>query len=145
MSESVIDERVEMKDIMDQVMAYLIDKIPTYATWSKKNLRDHISFYSNGGRLFVHQDSQGKIDGVLALQLIDTTDDARYEVHKEEGDGVHVRILAADNQLAKADLIRQGMMLTGIKSWVSFERAKYSDRLRKLPWALAERIACYGR
>lgn len=144
MSETVIDERVKMKDIMDQVIRYLLKRIPAYAKWSKKNLVDHLSFYMGHGQLIIHQNQSGKLDGVLALQFIETIEQAEYECNIENGQGVHIRILVADNKPAKSNLIRQAMTLSGIRSWVSFERLKYNDRIRKLPWALAERMASYG-
>ena len=67
--QAIIDERLKMKDINGQVTTYVEKKIPFYRHWNKKDLKSMIQFFSDLGQLIVHQNSKGKVDGVLALRL----------------------------------------------------------------------------
>lgn len=145
MSESVIDEGLKIEDIRNQVMSFIKDYLPVYNTWSDSNFEDHISFYMGLGQLLTSQDSEGKINGVLALQFIDEVEERNTLKNDKNSKGVHIQIFVAESQKVREDLVSQAMAISGVKNWISFERCKYNQRVSKLPWRLAERIAFYGR
>ena len=130
-----------MKDINGQVTTYVEKKIPFYRHWGKKNLKEMIKFFSDLGQLIVHQNSNGKIDGVLALQFVDTPEDIHSWQNDFKAKGVAIVILASEDKAIRTELVRNAITLSGIRDWVCFEGAKYNQRMRVLPWALAERMA----
>lgn len=145
MSETVIDEGLKIEDIKGQVMSYVKNELPLYKTWSNKNLKEHLSFYFNLGQIVVSQKEDGSVCGVLAFQLINSVEDRDAKSNDPEGLGVHIDIFIADSQQTRERLVGEAMAFTGVRQWISFERCKYSQRLSKLPWKLAERISDYGR
>jgi hypothetical protein len=130
-----------MKDINGQVTTYVEKKIPFYRHWKRKDLKDMIQFFSDRGQLIVHQNTTGKVDGVLALQFVDKPSDIREWKNNFNSQGVAIVVLASDNKTIRGELVRSAMAVSGVRSWVCFERGKYDDRMRVLPWALAERMA----
>ena len=144
MSKDVIDEGLKMKDIIEQVMAYLFKKIPAYAQGPKEELEEHLSFYMSHNQLLIHQNQDGEIDGVLAFHFINSVEEAPNNINIPDGEGLYVRFMAADGKFQREDLVRDTMAFSGIRSWISFERLKYNDRVRKKAWSFAERMASYG-
>jgi hypothetical protein len=139
--QAIIDERLKMKDINGQVTTYVEKKIPFYRHWNKKDLKSMIQFFSDLGQLIVHQNSKGKVDGVLALQFIDKPEDIREWGNNFNSQGVAIVVLASDDNHIRGELVRSAMAISGVRKWICFERGKYDDRMRVLPWALAERMA----
>lgn len=137
----IIDERLKMKDINGQVTTYVEKKIPFYRQWGKKNLKAMIKFFSELGQLVVHQNTIGEIDGVIALQFVNRPEDITGWENDFNAKGVAIAILACDNKYIRSELVRTAMAISGVRSWICFDRAKYDQRLRVLPWALAERMA----
>lgn len=134
-----------MKDINTQVITYVKSRIISYKRWAKSGLRDMLEFYRNLGQLIVSQDERGEVDGVMAFQLINSVDEINGDTNDWNSEGVHIQILSAETSEVREKLVKQAIAVCGTRSWISFERAKYGQRLSKLPFALAERIACYGR
>ena len=130
-----------MKDINGQVTTYVEKKIPFYRLWNRKDLKDMIKFFSDLGQLIVHQNTKGKIDGVLALQFVDKPEDIKEWKNDFNSDGVAIVVLASDNKHVRSELVQNAILVSGVRSWVCFERGKYNDRMRVLPWNLAERMA----
>lgn len=145
MSETVIDEALKIEDIRYQVMNYVKEKLPVYKTWADQNLEDHIAHFMGLGQMFVSQKEDGQINGVLSMQYIDSTDERHTLENKRNAEGVFIDIFIADNQKTREELVTQAMLVSGVRKWIAFERCKYNQRVSKLPWSLAERIACYGR
>lgn len=143
--QAIIDERLKMKDMNEQVIAYLKSRVSSYKRWAKSGLRDMLEFYRGLGQLMVSQDETGKVDGVMAFQLINTINEINGDTNDWNAEGVHIQILSAETSEVREKLVRQAIAVCGTRSWISFERAKYGLRLSKLPFSLAERIACYGR
>ena len=139
--QAIIDERLKMKDINGQVTTYVEKKIPFYRHWKRKDLKDMIRFFADLGQLIVHQDEKGKIDGVLAFQLVNKPEDIREWKNDFNGEGGAIVILASDNKTIRGELVQNAMVLSGVRKWICFERGKYNDRMRVLPWALAERMS----
>ena len=139
--QAIIDERLKMKDINGQVTTYVEKKIPFYRHWKRKDLKDMIRFFADLGQLIVHQNSKGKVDGVLALQFVDKPEDIKEWKNDFNSQGVAIVVLASDDKMVRAELVRNAMAISGIRSWICFERGKYDDRMRVLPWALAERMS----
>jgi len=137
----IIDERLKMKDINGQVTTYVEKKIPFYRHWKRKDLKDMIRFFSDLGQLIVHQDEKGKIDGVLAFQFVNTPEEINSWSNDFNAEGGAIVILASDNKTIRGELVQNAMVLSGVRSWICFQRGKYNDRIRTLPWALAERMA----
>jgi hypothetical protein len=137
----IIDERLKMKDINGQVTTYVEKKIPFYRQWGKNNLKEMIKFFSDLGQLIVHQNKTGKIDGVLALQFVNKPEEINGWENNFNSEGVAIAILACENKTIRGELVRMAMILSGVRDWICFDRAKYGQRLRVLPWALAERMA----
>ena len=137
----IIDERLKMKDINGQVITYVEKKIPFYRHWNRKDLKDMIKFFADLGQLIVHQNKKGKIDGVLALQFVDKPEDIHSWENDFKAKGVAIVILASEDKTVRTELVRNAIALSGIRDWVCFEGAKYNQRMRVLPWALAERMA----
>lgn len=100
-----------------------------------------IKFFADLGQLIVHQDETGEIDGVLAFQLVNKPEDIREWKNDFNGEGGAIIVLASDNKTIRGELVRNAMAISGIRSWICFERGKYKDRMRVLPWALAERTS----
>ena len=100
-----------------------------------------IQFFADLGQLIVHQDSKGKVDGVLALQFVDKPSEISEWKNDFNSQGVAIVVLASDNKTIRGELVRNAMAISGVRSWICFERGKYDDRMRVLPWALAERMA----
>ena len=130
-----------MKDINTQVTTYVEKKIPFYRQWKRKDLKDMIKFFADLGQLIVHQNTKGKVDGVLALQFVDKTSDIREWKNNFNSKGVAIVVLASDDKAVRGELVRNAMAISGIRSWICFERGKYNDRMRVLPWTLAERTS----
>jgi hypothetical protein len=130
-----------MKDINGQVTTYVEKKIPFYRHWNRKDLKGMIQFFADLGQLIVHQDAKGKVDGVLALQFVDKPSEISEWRNDFSAQGVAIVVLASDNKTIRGELVRSAMAVSGVRSWVCFERGKYDDRMRVLPWALAERMA----
>jgi len=130
-----------MKDINGQVTTYVEKKIPFYRHWNRKDLKDMIKFFADLGQLIIHQNNKGKIDGVLALQFVDKPEDIYSWENDFNGKGVAVVVLASEDKSVRTELVRNGMALSGMRNWVCFQGAKYNQRMRVLPWALAERMA----
>ena len=139
--QAIIDERLKMKDINGQVTTYVDKKIPFYRHWKRKDLKDMIQFFSDLGQLIVHQDEKGKIAGVLAFQFVNKPEDIRSWKNDFNGEGGAIVILASDNKTIRGELVQNAMVLSGVRKWICFERGKYNDRIRVLPWALAERMS----
>ena len=137
----VIDEWLKMKDINAQVTTYVEKKIPFYQHWGRKELKAMVKFFSDLCQLIVHQDKKGKIDGVLALQFVDKPEDIHSWTNDFNAKGVAIVILASENKEIRKELVRTAISISGVRSWVCFEGAKYNQRMRVLPWALAERMA----
>jgi len=137
----IIDERLKMKDINGQVTTYVEKKIPFYRHWNRKDLKDMIKFFADLGQLIVHQDAKGKVDGVLALQFVDKPSEISEWKNDFSSQGVAIVVLASDDKTIRGELVRNAMAVSGVRSWICFERGKYDDRMRVLPWALAERMA----
>ena len=137
----IIDERLKMKDINTQVTTYVEKKIPFYRQWKRKDLKDMIKFFADLGQLIVHQNTKGKVDGVLALQFVDKPSDIREWKNNFNSKGVAIVVLASDDKAVRGELVRNAMAISGIRSWICFERGKYNDRMRVLPWTLAERTS----
>ena len=137
----IIDERLKMKDINTQVTTYVEKKIPFYRQWKRKDLKDMIKFFADLGQLIVHQNTKGKVDGVLALQFVDKPSDIREWKNNFNSKGVAIVVLASDDKTVRGELVRIAMAISGIRSWICFERGKYNDRMRVLPWTLAERTS----
>jgi hypothetical protein len=140
-TQPIIDEWLKMKDINGQVTTYVEKKIPFYRLWNRKDLKDMIKFFSDLGQLIVHQNTKGKIDGVLALQFVDKPEDIKEWKNDFNSDGVAIVVLASDNKHVRSELVQNAILVSGVRSWVCFERGKYNDRMRVLPWNLAERMA----
>ena len=130
-----------MKDINTQVTTYVEKKIPFYRQWKRKDLKDMIKFFADLGQLIVHQNTKGKVDGVLALQFVDKPSDIREWKNNFNSKGVAIVVLASDDKAVRGELVRNAMAISGIRSWICFERGKYNDRMRVLPWTLAERTS----
>jgi hypothetical protein len=130
-----------MKDINGQVTTYVEKKIPFYRHWNRKDLKGMIKFFADLGQLIVHQDAKGKVDGVLALQFVDKPSEISEWKNDFSSQGVAIVVLASDNKTIRGELVRNAMAVSGVRSWICFERGKYDDRMRVLPWALAERMA----
>jgi hypothetical protein len=130
-----------MKDINGQVTTYVEKKIPFYRHWNRKDLKGMIQFFADLGQLIVHQDAKGKVDGVLALQFVDKPSEISEWKNNFSSQGVAIVVLASDNKTIRGELVRNAMAVSGVRSWICFERGKYDDRMRVLPWALAERMA----
>jgi hypothetical protein len=130
-----------MKDINTQVTTYVETKIPFYRLWKRKDLKDMIKFFADLGQLIVHQNEKGKVDGVLALQFVDKPSDIREWKNNFNSKGVAIVVLASDDKVVRGELVRNAMAISGIRSWICFERGKYNDRMRVLPWTLAERTS----
>jgi hypothetical protein len=130
-----------MKDINGQVTTYVEKKIPFYRHWNRKDLKGMIQFFADLGQLIVHQDAKGKVDGVLALQFVDKPSEISEWKNDFSSQGVAIVVLASDNKTIRGELVRNAMAVSGVRSWICFERGKYDDRMRVLPWALAERMA----
>jgi hypothetical protein len=130
-----------MKDINGQVTTYVEKKIPFYRHWNRKDLKGMIQFFADLGQLIVHQDAKGKVDGVLALQFVDKPSEISEWRNDFSSQGVAIVVLASDNKTIRGELVRSAMAVSGVRSWICFERGKYDDRMRVLPWALAERMA----
>lgn len=137
----IIDERLKMKDINGQVTTYVEKKIPFYRHWNRKDLKDMIKFFADLGQLIVHQNAKGKIDGVLALQFVDKPESINSWKNDFKAKGVAIVILASEDKSVRTELVRNAITLSGIRDWVCFQGAKYNQRMRVLPWALAERMA----
>ena len=130
-----------MKDINTQVTTYIENKIPDYQHWGRKPLKEFIQFFLDLGQLIVHQDYKGKIDGVLAFQLIDKPEDIRTWKNDFNAEGGAIVFLASEDKTIRGELVRSAMAVSGIRKWICFERFKYGSRIRVLPWALAERTS----
>jgi hypothetical protein len=130
-----------MKDINTQVTTYVETKIPFYRLWKRKDLKDMIKFFADLGQLIVHQNDKGEVDGVLALQFVDKPSDIREWKNNFNSKGVAIVVLASDDKAVRGELVRNAMAISGIRSWICFERGKYNDRMRVLPWTLAERTS----
>jgi hypothetical protein len=130
-----------MKDINGQVTTYVEKKIPFYRHWNRKDLKGMIQFFADLGQLIVHQDAKGKVDGVLALQFVDKPSEISEWRNDFSSQGVAIVVLASDNKTIRGELVRSAMAVSGVRSWICFERGKYDDRMRVLPWVLAERMA----
>jgi len=141
---SVIDEGLKIKDIRYQVMNYIRENLPVYKMWSDNNLEDLIKFYMGLGQFLVSE-KDGKINGILAFQFINTLEERNTMVNDRKSDGAFIDMFIAATQAIREKLIEEAVMLSGVRKWIAFERCKYSQRVSKLPWKLAERIACYGR
>lgn len=139
--QAIIDERLKMKDINGQVTTYVEKKIPFYRHWNRKDLKAMIKFFADLGQLIVHQNSNGKVDGVLALQFVDKPSDIKEWRNDLKSQGVAIIVLASDDKAIRGELVQNAMAISGVRSWICFERGKYDDRMRTLPWALAERMA----
>lgn len=100
-----------------------------------------IKFFADLGQLIVHQNTKGKVDGVLALQFVDKPSGIREWKNNFNSEGVAIVVLASDDNAVRGELVRNAMAISGIRSWICFERGKYNDRMRVLPWALAERMS----
>ena len=100
-----------------------------------------IKFFADLGQLIVHQNTKGKVDGVLALQFVDKPSDIREWKNNFNSKGVAIVVLASDDKTVRGELVRIAMAISGIRSWICFERGKYNDRMRVLPWTLAERTS----
>ncbi|NBR96583.1 MAG: hypothetical protein EBS60_01950 [Verrucomicrobia bacterium] len=144
MMKSVIDEGLKIKDIRYQVMNYIRENLPVYKMWSDNNLEDLIKFYMGLGQFLVSE-KDGKINGILAFQFINTLEERNTMVNDRKSDGAFIDMFIAATQAIREKLIEEAVMLSGVRKWIAFERCKYSQRVSKLPWKLAERIACYGR
>ena len=84
MSKTVIDEGLKIEDIRCQVMSYVKEKLPVYKTWAEQNLNDHIAHFMGLGQMFISQAEDGKINGVLSMQYINSTDERNtFENHFE--------------------------------------------------------------
>jgi hypothetical protein len=140
-TQPIIDEWLKMKDINGQVTTYVEKKIPFYRHWNRKDLKDMVKFFADLGQLITHQNAKGKIDGVLALQFVSKPEDIKEWKNDFNADGVAIIMLASDNKSVRSELVQNAISMSGIRSWVCFERGKYDDRMRVLPWALAERMA----
>lgn len=145
MNESVIDEGLKMEDILGKVMSYIREHLPVYRTWADDNLKEVLAFYFGLGQLLVSQTDEGKINGVLSFQLINSVEERHSFKNDRNSEGGFIDIFIADAQPIREMLVRTAMLASGIKKWIAFERCKYSQRVSKLPWSLAERIASYGR
>jgi hypothetical protein len=130
-----------MKDINGQVTTYVEKKIPFYRHWKRKDLKGMIRFFADLGQLIVHHDERGEIDGVLVFQLINKPEEIREWKNDFNAEGGAIVVLASENKTIRGELVRTAMVLSGIRKWICFERGKYNDRMRVLPWALAERMA----
>lgn len=130
-----------MKDINDQVTTYVEKKIPFFRQWDRNDLKGMVQFFADLGQLIVHQNTKGKVDGVLALQFVDKPSDIMEWKNNFNSKGVAIVVLASDDKAVRGELVRNAMAISGIRSWICFERGKYNDRMRVLPWALAERIS----
>ena len=119
-----------MKDINTQVTTYVEKKIPFYRQWKRKDLKDMIKFFADLGQLIVHQNTKGKVDGVLALQFVDKPSDIREWKNNFNSKGVAIVVLASDDKAVRGELVRNAMAISGIRSWICFERGKYNDRMR---------------
>lgn len=144
MSETVIDEEVKIEDIRYQVMNYIQEKLPQYKTWALKNLEGYVAHFMGLGQMFVSQGDNGEVNGVLALQFIDTLKERKALNSKRKTSGVFIDVFIADSQTVREELVRQAMLFSGVRKWIAFERAKYNQRVSKMPWNFAERIASYG-
>jgi hypothetical protein len=144
MMKSVIDEGLKIKDIRYQVMNYIRENLPVYKMWSDNNLEDLIKFYMGLGQFLVSE-KDGKINGILAFQFINTLEERNTMVNDRKSDGAFIDMFIAATQAIREKLIEEAVMLSGVRKWIAFERCKYSQRVSKLPWKLAERIAGYGR
>ena len=144
MSETVIDEGLKIEDIRYQVMNYIRENLPVYQMWSDNNLEDLVKFYMGLGQFLISEEN-GKINGVLSFQLVNTLEERNTMVNDRKSEGVFIDMFVAASQAVREKLVGQAVMLSGIRKWIAFERCKYSQRVSKLPWKLAERIACYGR
>ena len=100
-----------------------------------------IQFFADLGQLIVHQNTNGKVDGVLALQFVNKPSDIREWKNDFNSQGVAIVVLASDDKTVRAELVQNAIAIAGIRSWICFERGKYDDRMRVLPWTLAERMA----
>lgn len=140
-TQPVIDEWLKMKDINVQVTTYVEKKIPFYRHWGRKELKAMIKFFADLGQLIVHQNEKGRIDGVLALQFIDKPEDIHSWQNNFNAEGVAIVILASENKDVRKQLVSTAIAVSGIRSWVCFEGSKYNQRMRVLPWKLAERMA----
>jgi len=145
MSETVIDEALKIEDIRYQVMNYVKQMLPIYKTWADQNLERHLAFYMDLGQMAVSQNHNGVVNGVLAFQFINDIEDRKTMKNDRNGEGVFIDIFIAGDQATRESLVRQAMLISGVRKWIAFERTKYNQRVSKLPWSLAERIACYGR
>jgi hypothetical protein len=139
--QAIIDERLKMKDINGQVTTYVEKKIPFYRHWNRKDLKAMIQFFADLGQLIVHQNSNGKVDGVLAFQFINTPEEINSWSNDFNAEGGAIVALASDSKSVRRELVRSAMNISGIRPWICFQRGKYDDRMRTLPWALAERLA----
>jgi hypothetical protein len=130
-----------MKDINTQVTTYVEKKIPLYRHWGKKQLKEMLGFFLELGQLIIHQDTKGKIDGVLALQFINSPKEIHSWKNDFSSEGVAIVVLASEDKGIRSKLVQTAMILSGVRKWICFEGAKYNRRMRVLPWALAERMA----
>ena len=130
-----------MKDINTQVTTYVEKKIPPYRHWGTKQLKEMLGFFLELGQLIIHQDTKGKIDGVLALQFINSPKEIHSWKNDFSSEGVAIVVLASEDKDIRSKLVQTAIAISGIRSWICFEGAKYNKRMRVLPWALAERMA----
>jgi len=130
-----------MKDINTQVTTYVEKKIPLYRHWGRSELREMIQFFLDLGQLITHYNSAGKLDGVLAFQLIDKPEDIQSWKNDFNAEGGAIVILASEGRDIRSKLVQTAMVLSGVRKWICFEGAKYNKRMRVLSWALAERMA----
>jgi len=130
-----------MKDINGQVTTYVEKKIPFYRHWGKNELKAIVKFFSDLGQLIIHQNAKGEIDGVMAFEFINTPKDILKWKNDFNSEGLAIIFLASDTQDIRREIARNMMVLTGVRKWICFERGKYNDRMRVLPWSLAERMS----
>ena len=134
-----------MKDMDNQVTAYLKRQVSSYHEWSKNKIKDMVQFYKSLGQLIVSQDKDGKVNGALGFQFLNSINDINDSINDWNSEGIHIQFLAVDNKEVRAKIMQQLIAVSGFRFWVSFERAKYGQRLSVLPFDCIERMASYGR
>lgn len=144
MTKDVIDEGLKMKDIKSDIMSYVKKRMPIYKTWSSKELQKYISFFISLNQLIISQDSEGKINGILGMRFLNDSDNPKKLTNNFNGEGVLIELFSADNKEVRKSLVQQAITGSGIRKWISFERFKYDERMKKMPWSFAERMASYG-
>lgn len=140
MSETVIDEGLKIEDMKDQVISYIEDKIPAYSHWLREDLKAFVDFLYGFGQLLLRFSEDGKINGVLGFQLIDSPEELFSFKNKRNSEGVAIVLLASENEMTRKELVKEAILISGIRSWVCY----YRDRLEKMtvmPWVFAERMA----